>query len=46
MPPLSEEEKLQMEQMRSLMDKQRAGATLTAEEKALLQQFEANRPQR
>lgn len=46
MPQMTAEQQAQMEQMRTLMDKQRSGQTLTSEEEALLAEFEANRPQR
>lgn len=43
---MTAEQQAQMEQMRTLMDKQRNGQTLTSEEASLLAAFEANRPQR
>lgn len=46
MPNLSAEQQAQMEQMRTLMDKQRNEQTLTSEEQKLLESFEAQRPKR
>lgn len=45
-PVLNAQQEAQMQQMRALMDKQRNGTALTAEESALLASWEAQRPQK
>lgn len=46
MPDLSPEQQKEMEQMRTLMDKQRKGENLSSEEQKLIEKFETQRPQR
>jgi hypothetical protein len=41
---MTDEQKGQMEEMRTLMDKKKSGENLTTEEQEKLTQFEANRP--
>jgi len=46
MPELTEAQKAEMEKIKTILDKKKAGTSLTDEEQTLLDKFEANKPQR
>lgn len=46
MPELTDAQKAEMEKIKTILDKKKAGTTLTTDEQTLLDKFEANKPKR